>query len=82
MNINQNIETMSIEELQKRCVQLERENAELTAKLNWLMEQLRLNKRRQFGVSSERTAPEQQQLSFLMRRRRKLNQIWPSRPWR
>ncbi|MGI6650122.1 MAG: IS66 family transposase [Bacillota bacterium] len=64
MNINQNIETMSIEELQKCCVQLERENAELTAKLNWLMEQLRLNKRRQFGVSSERTAPEQQQLSF------------------
>lgn len=62
MNTAQNIATMTIEELQKRCVQLERENAELTTRLNWLMEQLRLSKQRQFGVSSERSAPEQQQL--------------------
>jgi len=55
---------MTIEELQKRCVQLERENAELTAKLNWFMEQFRLIKHRQFGASSERTVSEQQQLSF------------------
>lgn len=55
---------MTIEELQKRCIQLERENAELTAKLNWFMEQFRLSKKRQFGVSSERSTPEQQQLSF------------------
>lgn len=53
---------MTVEELQKRCVQLERENAELTAKLNWFMEQFRLSKQRQFGVSSERTAPEHRQL--------------------
>jgi hypothetical protein len=54
---------MTIEELQERCVQLERENAELTAKLNWFMEQFRLSKKRQFGVSSERTRPlEEEQL--------------------
>jgi len=64
MNSISNIATMTIEELQKRCVQLERENAELTAKLNWFMEQFRLSKKRQFGVSSERSTPEQQQLSF------------------
>jgi len=63
-NIARNIDTMTIEELQKRCVQLERENAELTAKLNWFMEQFRLSKHRQFGSSSERTVPEQQQLSL------------------
>jgi hypothetical protein len=52
---------MTIEELQKRCV-VNGQNAKLTAKLNWFMEQFRLSKHRQFGVSSERTAPEQQQL--------------------
>ena len=57
-----NATTMTIEELQKRCVQLEQQNAELTAKLNWFMEQFRLSKHRQFGVSSERTTSEQQQL--------------------
>lgn len=62
MSTLQNITTMTIEELQKHCVQLERENAELTAKLNWFMEQFRLSKHRQFGTSSERTAPEDQQL--------------------
>ncbi|MCR4442719.1 MAG: IS66 family transposase [Peptococcaceae bacterium] len=60
MNSTSNVAAMTIEELQKRCVQLERENAELTAKLNWFMEQFRLIKHRQFGVSSERI--EQQQL--------------------
>lgn len=44
---------MTIEELQKRCIQLERENAELTAKLNWFMEQFRLSRQRQFGASNE-----------------------------
>ncbi|GEA15860.1 hypothetical protein E308F_21040 [Moorella sp. E308F] len=43
---------MTIEELRERCVQLEQQNAELTAKLNWFMEQFRLSKKRQFGVSS------------------------------
>ncbi|GEA17575.1 hypothetical protein E306M_07090 [Moorella sp. E306M] len=62
MNTSQAIAAMTIEELQERCVQLERENAELTAKLNWFMEQFRLSKKRQFGVSSERTTPLQEQL--------------------
>lgn len=53
---------MTIEELRERliqleeqCRQLEQQNAELTAKLNWFMEQFRLSKKRQFGSSSERT---------------------------
>jgi transposase len=54
---------MTIEELRERCVQLEQQVAELTAKLNWFMEQFRLSKKRQFGVSSERTRPlEEEQL--------------------
>jgi len=68
---SQSIAAMNIEELQSRCLQLEeqcrwleQQNAELTAKLNWFMEQLRLSKRRQFGVSSERTASGYQQLSL------------------
>lgn len=52
----------TIEDLQKRCEQLEQQNAELTAKLNWFMEQFRLIQHRRFGSSSEKTHPEQQQL--------------------
>lgn len=52
----------TIEELQNRCAMLEQQNAELTAKLNWFMEQFRLKQHQQFGASSERTEPEQQQL--------------------
>jgi transposase len=63
---------MNIEELQSRCLQLEeqcrwleQQNAELTAKLNWFMEQFRLSKKRQFGISSERTRSlEEEQLSL------------------
>jgi transposase/uncharacterized coiled-coil protein SlyX len=63
MNTAQSIDTMTIEELRERCVQLEQQVAELTAKLNWFMEQFRLSKKRQFGVSSERTRPlEEEQL--------------------
>lgn len=47
--------TMVIENLQKRLAELEQENADLTAKMNWLMEQVRLGRHRQFGPSSERT---------------------------
>lgn len=54
--------TNTIEELQKRCEQLEQENAELTAKVNWFMEQFRLSKQRQFSSSSERTNLDQLQL--------------------
>ncbi|MGI9863086.1 IS66 family transposase, partial [Moorella naiadis] len=59
---SQSSAAMTIEELQERCVHLERENAELTAKLNWFMEQFRLSKKRQFGVSSERTEALREQL--------------------
>ncbi|WXJ94061.1 hypothetical protein MCACP_05250 [Neomoorella carbonis] len=69
MNTSQSIAAMTIEELQSRCLQLEeqcrwleQQNAELTAKLNWFMEQFRLSKKRQFGVSSERTKPLEEQL--------------------
>ncbi|MDS1029688.1 transposase [Bacillota bacterium LX-D] len=54
--------TNTINDLQKRCEQLEQQNAELTAKLNWFEEQFRLSQQRRFGSSSERTIPEQQQL--------------------
>ncbi|WP_217267417.1 transposase, partial [Thermanaeromonas sp. C210] len=69
MNTAQSIAAMTIEELQSRCLQLEeqcrqleQQNAELTAKLNWFMEQFRLSKKRQFGSSSERTCALQEQL--------------------
>jgi len=54
--------TQTIEDLKKRCQQLEQENAELTAKVNWLLEQFRLSQHHRYGASSEKTNPEQQQL--------------------
>ena len=56
---------MTYEELQNHCDQLEQENAELTAKVNWLLEQFELSKHRRFGSSSERIAPGQEQLPFI-----------------
>lgn len=56
-NVNLNIDT-----LQKHCVELEQQVAELTAKVQWFEEQFRLNRHRQFGASSEQTNPQQQQL--------------------
>ncbi|QGG48326.1 IS66 family transposase [Heliorestis convoluta] len=56
--------TESIEYLQNRCKQLEQQNAELMAQLNWLKEQIQLNRHRQYGSSSERTVPGQQELLF------------------
>src|SRR5690554_2833858 len=63
----------TIEELLKRFQLLEKQNAELEAKLekerakseakiNWLKEQLRLYQSKRFGVSSERTIPGQMEL--------------------
>jgi hypothetical protein len=54
----------TIEELRQENARLKEQIAELTAKVNWFMEQFNLMKRRQFGASSERTVPGQQQLSF------------------
>jgi len=53
--------------LEERCAILEHENArllaqnvELTAKLNWLTESLSLSQKKLFGVSSEKTQPQEQ----------------------
>ncbi len=62
MNNTANNAATIIENLEKRCNVLEDENAELKAKLNWFMEQLRLSKQRRFGISSERFCPGQQRL--------------------
>ena len=62
MSTSPSIAAMNIEELRERCLQLEEQVAELTAKLDWFMEQLRLSKKRQFGASSERTEPLPEQL--------------------
>ena len=60
MNSSPDTSTMTIEELKDHCAQLEQQNAELTAKLNWFTEQFRLSQHRQFGSSSERTLPPEQ----------------------
>jgi len=52
--------TMTVEELSERCAQLERENAQLSAKVRWLTESLSLSKRKLFGASSEKTEPQEQ----------------------
>lgn len=54
--------TNTIENLQRRCETLEKQKAELTAKLKWFEEQFRLSKQRQFGSSSEKTNPDQLEL--------------------
>lgn len=66
--------TPIIEELQKRLEQPEKDNAELEAKLikqneleaklHWLEEQLRLHQLKRFGTSSEKTDPNQLELTL------------------
>jgi len=55
-----------IDDLQKQCTRLEQHNAQLTTRLNWFMEQYRLNKQRQFGASSERTTPEAEEQQLFL----------------
>jgi len=62
--VTSNTTITKIEDLEKQCALLKQQNAELTAKLNWFMEQFRLSKQRQFGASSERTNPDEQQLNI------------------
>jgi len=69
--MDNSIAAMTLDELRQRYVLLEEENAklrkqvaELTTQVNWFMEQFKLAKHRQFGASSERTGPGQEQLSF------------------
>lgn len=57
--------TKTIEDLQQRCETLEKQNAELTAKLKWFEEQFRLSKQRQFGSSSEKTNSDQLELPLV-----------------
>jgi transposase len=52
------------EDLHKRVDSLEKQNAELTAKLKWYEEQFRLSQQRQFGASSEKSNPDQMELSL------------------
>lgn len=72
---NHSSNTPTIEELLERVQLLEKQNAELEAKLekeksesetkiNWLKEQLRLHQSKRFGVSSERTLPGQMELTL------------------
>jgi transposase len=73
-NTNLPTPTPTIEELQKRLEQLEKDNAELEAKLkkqneleaklHWLEEQLRLHQLKRFGTSSEKTNPDQLELTL------------------
>ncbi|WP_206923034.1 transposase [Alicyclobacillus suci] len=44
------------ENLEAWCTALERENAHLKAQLNWLTEQVRLSRHKQFGTQSERSS--------------------------
>jgi hypothetical protein len=60
--MNKTTTTMTLEELKENCILLEQQNsllsqqnAELTAKVNWLMEQFQLSQHRQFGSRSEKT---------------------------
>ncbi len=59
-----NYMAMNIEELRERCILLEHQNAELTAEVEWFMEQFRLERHRQLGASSERTDSSEQQPSL------------------
>lgn len=51
-------------DLQQRCIALEQQVGELTAKLAWYEEQFRLAQHRRFAASSERTHADQQQFVF------------------
>ena len=75
MKNNTNLPLPTIEDLQKRCELLEKQKAELEAKLEnekaelevkvkWLEEQLRLYRQKRFGTSSEKTNPDQLELSL------------------
>jgi transposase len=55
-------EKIRVEDLYERIRVLERENAKLTAKLDWYERQYWLAMQQRYGASSERTPPEQRQL--------------------
>ncbi len=51
--------TQTTEQLQERCVSLEKQVAHLTNKLKWFEEQIRLSQMKRFGSSSEKSHPDQ-----------------------
>lgn len=57
--------TSSLESLQLRVGQLERQNADLRLKLAWYEERLRLNAHQRFGASSEKTSDGSEQMRLL-----------------
>jgi transposase len=52
------------EDLQEKCKSLESKVAELTQQLKWYEEQFRLSQHKRFGSSSEKTNPDQLELSL------------------
>ena len=54
-----NRQEISVEKLLNIIEEKERRIAELEQQVQWFMEQIRLSKRKQFGVSSEQTKIEQ-----------------------
>ncbi|MFZ3591914.1 IS66 family transposase zinc-finger binding domain-containing protein, partial [Bacillus sp. DJP31] len=56
--------TQPIENLQEKCESLESKVAELTQLLKWYEEQFRLSQHKRFGSSSEKTDPDQLELSL------------------
>ncbi len=58
MNMQDN-SALIIEQLIEKILVQEQHIGELTAKLTWFEQQLLLNRRKQFGASSEKTTPEQ-----------------------
>jgi transposase len=59
METTSNATPNSMEELNNKCMKLEKQNAELAAKVKWFEEQFRLNQHKRFGASSEKTPPDQ-----------------------
>lgn len=56
--------SFTIEELSVRNAELEKQNEVLQAKLKWFEEQFRLSQHQKFGTSSEKTNPDQLELSL------------------
>ncbi len=56
--------SQTIEELEAKNAELQKQNEALQAKLNWLEEQFRLSQQKKFGSSSEKTSPDQLALSL------------------
>lgn len=58
------LNSSTIEELTARNEELKKQNEVLQAKINWLEEQFRLSQHQKLGTSSEKTNPDQLELSL------------------